>query len=170
MKQEVEIWKDIKGYEGKYQISNLGRLKNIKSNRLYISKTYGNKIYVNISLTSNGVTKTFLWHRVVAIAFIPNPQNKPCINHIDNNPANNGVENLEWVTHKENTAHAVKQNRMKPCIGETNATTNLKNVQVVRIKKLLSAKKLTHQKIADRFSVSREVITCINRGVSWKHI
>lgn len=105
-----EIWKDIEGYAGKYKISNHGRVKMLGSysdGRTYkssIKKTrFDRGGYEYTILTDwNGNTKTIKIHRLVATAFIPNPSNKPCIDHIDCNRRNNYFENLRWVTYKEN--------------------------------------------------------------------
>lgn len=107
-----EIWKDIKGYEGLYQISNLGRVKSlprngtIKTKRIikYELDKYG---YPQVIL-NNKKHKCFRVHRLVAEAFILNPQNKSTVNHIDGNKTNNKVSNLEWNTVKENNDHALK--------------------------------------------------------------
>ena len=114
-----EIWKDVKGYEGLYQVSNLGRVKSIKrkvniyskKNKNYYKRTIKQKIlnyggntigYVNVPLSKDGCTKPIYVHRLVAEAFIPNPNNYPCVNHIDENKENNKVDNLEWCTVKYN--------------------------------------------------------------------
>lgn len=112
----TEEWRDIRGYEGSYQVSNLGRVRSldryIPSRRYYrkgrIIQPFDNKGYNNTSLSLNKVTRTFCTHRLVAEAFIPNPDNKPCVNHVDGNKRNNLVSNLEWVTYSENTNHAIK--------------------------------------------------------------
>lgn len=105
----MEIWKDINGYEGLYQISNLGRVKSTNYNKTGTDKILKNGVtsndYHNIVLSQNGKTHTHLIHRLVAEAFIPNPDNKPCINHINTVRGDNRVENLEWCTHKENSNH-----------------------------------------------------------------
>ena len=115
-----EIWKDIKGYEGKYQISNLGNVRSLydtnqfkktfRIKKLSLGERSGYKV---IALTKNGKRKSFQVHRLVAEAFIPNLQNKPFINHIDENRINNNVNNLEWCTQKENVLHS-KYKMYKP--------------------------------------------------------
>lgn len=105
-----EIYKDIQGYEGRYQVSNLGNVISFK--RGIQLKPDNQNGYLRVSLCKDGVATRFLIHRLVAQAFIPNKDNKPHINHIDNNPSNNNVSNLEWCTHSENMLHAHKQGRL----------------------------------------------------------
>lgn len=117
-----EIFKDIEGYEGKYQISNLGNVKAFYKyeNKKYKphSKILKQKIkkngYVEIGLSKDNKTKYFTIHRLVAKTFIPNQENKPEVNHIDGNKQNNCVTNLEWVTSRENQKHAFKLGLQKP--------------------------------------------------------
>ena len=111
----MEIWKDIKGYEGLYQISNYGNVKSleriVKRGRNYkpvcerILKTGTNKNYTYAILSKFGKCKTAWVHRLVAEAFIPNPDNLPCINHKDENPKNNNADNLEWCTYSYNNSY-----------------------------------------------------------------
>jgi len=106
-----EIWKDIEGYEGYYEVSNLGRIKSLKTNhgkdQILIRKTYDRpNQYTTINFTVKGVARTCSVHRLVAIAFIPNPDHKRTVNHIDGNKHNNLVTNLEWATYSENIRHA----------------------------------------------------------------
>lgn len=122
MQSTTEIWKDIKGYEGLYQVSNLGRVKSTEREILcsnqYVKfkRTYPEIVlsayslehnYKQVTISKNGVNKGFLVHRLVAEAFIPNPGNKPEVNHIDGDPSNNSADNLEWVTRSENMTHAL---------------------------------------------------------------
>lgn len=114
--EEIEIWKDIGGYDGLYQISNLG---NVKS--LYFHSTRNPSLlrqenmrygYKRVTLSKDGETKRFSVHRLVALAFIPNPDNYPCINHKDENPSNNRSENLEWCTVQYNTNYGSGMRKM----------------------------------------------------------
>lgn len=112
-----EIWKDVKGYEGIYQVSNKGRIKSLErtinyGNRLYHKKeTFMKQVldkrgYPCVKLNKDNCVKGISFHRIVAQTFIPNPNNKPQVNHKDGNKLNNCVENLEWVTCLENVNHA----------------------------------------------------------------
>ena len=98
----MQIWKDIEGYKGHYQISNYGNVRSLKKDAFLMKGGYL-KGYKIISLWKNGTGKMFRVHRLVAAAFIPNPENKPCIDHIDGNRTNNHADNLRWVTAKENS-------------------------------------------------------------------
>jgi len=105
-----EVWKDIRGYEGRYMISNLGRVKSLPNrdrNSVKILSPYENGIeYKMIDLIKDGHQKHARVHRLVAYAFIDNIYDKPYINHMDGNRRNNAVTNLEWCTQKENVRHA----------------------------------------------------------------
>lgn len=100
----MEQFKDVKGYEGLYKVSENGVIIRLDTNK-EIGKRRGNG-YTLTKLFKNGENKTMSVHRIVAEAFIPNPEGKPCVNHIDGDKTNNHVSNLEWVTYSENTSHA----------------------------------------------------------------
>lgn len=120
----MEVWKDISGYEGYYQISNFGQIRSVP--RYITHKTKGGgfvnqyfkgKIlkptttrngYKMIVLSKDGKFKYQTIHRLVATAFIPNPENKPTVNHKDGDKSNNHVDNLEWCTSSENNSHAYR--------------------------------------------------------------
>ena len=115
-----EIWKDIPGYEGKYQISNLGNVMSLHfkrsptNNRLLKPMSDNGYGYLKVMLRDNGSYKMKSIHRLVAEAFIPNPEEKPNVNHIDSNPKNNRVDNLEWCTQKENIDYGYRYGNIKP--------------------------------------------------------
>lgn len=105
----MEKWKDIQGYEGLYQISNLGNVKSIKKGIIIGDVIKGG--YRRIPLYKNGKYKRFMIHRLVAEAFVKNPDNKPEIDHIDGNPLNNKVDNLRWCNHTENLNNPITLKR-----------------------------------------------------------
>ena len=108
--EEEELWRDIVGYENLYQVSNLGNVKNCLSGRI-LKLSNDNDGYKQIQLCKNGVRKTYKVHRLVGQACIENPQNLPCINHKDENKANNRVSNLEFCTQKYNLNYGAAQER-----------------------------------------------------------
>jgi len=110
-----ELWRDIPGYEGLYQVSSFGRVKSLyrimkrKRNFITINERFLklglNRGYATIALANRGNVKYYQVHRLVAQAFIPNPNNLPCVNHKDENPSNNHVDNLEWCTKSYNNSY-----------------------------------------------------------------
>lgn len=120
-----EIWKDIKDYEGLYQVSNLGRVKSLYTNRI-LNPMKHTKGYLRVRLYKNSVASNQRIHRLVAEAFIPNPENKPQVNHIDENKTNNRVDNLEWVTNKENCNHGTRNERVSKTMSIPIIATNIK--------------------------------------------
>lgn len=129
----MENWKDICGYEGYYQVSDLGRVRSL--DRIIYQKIKGGVIakkiypgcilkqsirngYFSVSLKMNGDGKHKTVHRLIAIAFIDNPQNKPLINHINGIKKDNRISNLEWCTAKENSQHALNTGLHKPSLSK----------------------------------------------------
>lgn len=108
-----EIWKDIKDFEGLYQVSNFGRVRSLKFGKERLLKCGGNTGYYKVELWKNGKKCDKQVHRLVADAFIDNPNNLECVNHINGIKIDNRVENLEWITCKENTIHAIKNELKK---------------------------------------------------------
>ena len=108
----MEIWHDIEGYEGLYQISNKGRVKSLKCGKeRTLRPGIKSSGYLKVVLCKNGMVKQFQLHRLVANAFIPNLDNKPQVNHLDENKLNNCVDNLQWATAKENINHGTRNER-----------------------------------------------------------
>ena len=137
-----EIWKDIIGFEGLYQISNYGRVKSIERfvARNNSFKPVHDKIlkqfigwgYFRVRIYKDSVPKTYSVHRLVGLHFIENKLNKPCINHIDENKLNNYVCNLEWATNKENSNHGTLPSRISAKISKK-VIMKTKNGDVVKI-------------------------------------
>lgn len=119
-----EMWKDIPGYEGLYQVSNLGNIRSLKyagGNKVKLLKQATTNGYKQVQLSKNGKGKNHLVHRLVAIAFIPNPNNLPVVNHKDENPSNNNVDNLEWCTQEYNINYGTRNERASESMkGENN--------------------------------------------------
>lgn len=129
MSEETEIWKDVAGYEGYYQVSSLGRIKALPKTKLFsdgrvynykekiLKFSIGTSGYPTLHLYSpDSERETVAIHRLVAQAFIPNPEVKDTVNHVDGNKENNQVSNLEWNTYQENNKHALDTglNRITP--------------------------------------------------------
>ena len=111
-KNTNEIWKDVKGYEERYQISNMGRVWS-KNRQIYLKTQQNNSGYLYVRLcANNGKCKTELIHRLVAINFIPNPNNYPCVNHKDENKHNNTLTNLEWCSKSQNINYGTRNERV----------------------------------------------------------
>ena len=120
-----EEWRDIKGYEGLYQISNLGRVHSYYKRDILEPKE--DKGYLRVGLYKNGKRKPYSIHRLVAEAFIPNPNNYPQVNHKDEDKSNNRVSNLEWCTAKYNINYGTHNKRMSESRKGSKHTEDSKN-------------------------------------------
>lgn len=109
----MEEWKDISGYEGLYRINQLGDVLNCKTNKIMAVSTNNSGGYKRIKLTGNGKRLAFSIHRLIAQAFIPNPDGKPCIDHINTVRTDNRIENLRWVTYSENLMNPLTRGNLK---------------------------------------------------------
>jgi predicted XRE-type DNA-binding protein len=163
-----EIWKDIEGYEGLYQVSNRGNVKALNkwSKGALKDLTLFKNSYHKVNLYKNNKQKTFYVHQLVGKAFIDNPNNRKAINHIDCNRINNNVSNLEWVTPLENTTHAIKNNLFNNK-GENHTSSKLTESQVLEIDQLLKNKNFSQADIARKFNVSHSLISFINTRKRW---
>lgn len=136
----MELWSDVVGYEGRYEVSTLGRVRSVdrtivdshckrefKGVILTSTEHNGKQPYYYVSLSSGGVIEKELVHRLVATAFIDNPDGKPQVNHKDCNVHNNTLKNLEWVTNAENTIHAYDNNLNSRAL-TTSIYSNLRHV------------------------------------------
>ena len=108
-----EEWRDVVGYEGLYQVSDQGRVKSFKWNKeRFLKPSMDKDGYLLVTLCAGGKPKTFKVHRLVCQAFHKNPENKLCVNHIDENKTNNAASNLEWSTYEENNNHGTRNERI----------------------------------------------------------
>lgn len=166
---ENEEWLDIKGYEGLYKISSLGRLENLKNNKIY--KIPSKNKYQSVRLTKNKIKTYYRVHRIVAIHFIPNPENKTDVNHKDGFKNNNKRENLEWATKAENTIHAHKTGLIKnrgDNSGTNNPSSKLSEENIVEIYVL--NKFMNNKDIAKMYGIKHSTISAILLGKAWKKL
>jgi len=175
-----EIWRHVKKYGDIYSISDRGRVRANKrtaplSRERYVSyatktrilKPYPrNRGYLAITLSYKRAIKTFSIHRLVAQAFINNPENKPCVNHINGLKTDNSLKNLEWCTYSENSKHAFKLKLNVGAQGEAAASAKLNNKKVIYIRQ--SDKSLTQ--LSDIFNVSVSAIRRAKNKKTWGHI
>jgi hypothetical protein len=159
----MEIWKKIEGF-GNYSVSSEGRVKNDK---IFLKLSYNKRGYSQVVLWNENKNKIQTIHRLVAQAFIPNPDNKPEVNHIDYNKTNNHVSNLEWATKKENEDHAL-QNGLK-VKGEQNGGSKLTEIEVIEVRKLFKEGWLKKD-LAQKFGITRNSISNIIKRKFWTHI
>ncbi len=180
----TENWKKIKGYEGIYEISNLGSVKSvsrIKSNQYgnyftsekILSPATDRNGYKYVYLTKNGKSKFLYVHRLVAMMFVENIECKNIVNHINGIKTDNGSNNLEWVTKSENTLHAYKSNLMgvgvNIQVGEKNTSSKLKEADALRIRELFN-QGMKCLDITKLFQVNNSTVDRIIKRKTWKHI
>mgnify|MGYP003293868181 CR=1 FL=1 len=167
----MEIWRDIKGFEGYYQISNLGRVKNVSNSQ--IRKTHPTRDgYLKIRLLHNGKDVTARIHRLVAEAFIPNPDNKETVNHKDGNKLNNNVENLEWMDRSEQMYHAYNHELKKSIKGVKNTNSKLTENEIRQIRKEYVPYDRNYSTVAlsKKYGVTNRVIGLIVRGLAYQDV
>lgn len=171
---QKEIWKDIPGYEGYYQINESGAVKSLnhyrdnKGYRILKAHKHYKTGYMQVHLFKSTVHSFWQLHRLMAITFIPNPDNKPHINHKDGNRTNNSIDNLEWVTSSENHIHAYKVLHRKKPIGANAMYVEAINEKGKVIKSFMSLRKagLEH---GDRLAIRQAILNNkIYKGTYWR--
>lgn len=164
--------KPIPNYEGKYLCCPTGRVWTTGSNKLpkggYLKPWLIGAGYEMVMLYKDKIPKKFLVHRLIATIYIPNPNNLPEVNHKDGNRRNNRPENLEWVTSKQNKAHAWKSGLYNHR-GTDHYLAKLDNEKVTRIRKM-HEQGYNYPYIAKLIGVSKTTIGLVIRGVIWKHV
>jgi hypothetical protein len=169
--REDEIWKDVVGYEGLYQVSNQGRVKSfwIKDSGRVMKLGMGTGGYLCVNLRKDGKSKTVMIHTLVALIFIGVRPDGLQINHIDGVKTNNHISNLEYCTPAENIHHARKMG-LNNTIGENVHSAKLTEYQVLEIRELYKAGGITHKDLASQYGVCRQLIGYIVNRKRWKHI
>lgn len=175
----IEKWKNVKGYEGKYQVSNMGRVRSVT--RKLPHKRLGSwvrkgvllkqetmKGYLYTDTNHQGLKKKHAIHRLVALAFIPNIEEKPFVNHKDADKKNNRKENLEWVTAKENSKHAQGLDLFRR--GQEHAGAKFSDDEVRKIRKDFAGGEISQKDMAKRYGVHRATIGRIIQRKLWRHI
>lgn len=164
--------KSIKNFEGKYDVTSDGKVISLNYNNTGKEKELKGRTnpkgYLNLILFKENKPYYHQIHRLVAIAFVPNPQNKPCVNHINGIKTDNRIENLEWTTHSENHKHAYRIG-LKSNQGEKNNSSKLKEEQIPIIRNLRKTG-LTYKEIANIIGVSIHAVADVVNRRNWKHI
>lgn len=174
----MEEWRDVKGYEGIYQVSNLGRVKrlpryvetirgDLRMVRLTILRANCKDGYPTVNLCLNGKGTSYKVHRLVALAFIPNPDNKPHIDHINMIRDDNRVENLDWVTQAENNKRALAKVGRRFKTQRKNGLKAITAETVLEICKSLDNRSFSQKELSDTYGVSVDSISNIHRGITW---
>lgn len=175
MENDVEIWKDIIGYEGLYQISNLGNVKSLRRNIIlkpYLRGSRANNKYLCVDLYLNRKSNTQSIHRLVAEAFIANPNHLPEVHHKDENKLNNFVSNLEYCTQSENRLYSIKTGSIQYKKGSKAATSSLTYEEVQWIKEniIIGDTEFGARKLSKKFNVDKKVILNIYHDRTYQDV
>ncbi|WP_299988677.1 HNH endonuclease [uncultured Pontibacter sp.] len=173
MRNELEIWKDIPGFEGQYKASNLGNVWSVKNDRP-LCKAVGTCGYEQLTLMKEGKQCGRFVHRLVAQTWLPLPEHlngkKAIVDHIDFDRTNNNIENLRWVSYSENHRHTLDHNRHQAKQGEDNHLAKLTEETVLEIRKRYATGGVTTRNLAAEFNVGQAAISKILLRKTWKHI
>lgn len=165
----TEVIKEIKGFEGRYTISNLGIVRSLLTGKVMKqSITDQGRARVNLRYAHSRKFKSLLVHRLVAGNFIPNPENLPEVNHKDCNPLNNKVDNLEWCDRRYNVKYSYDYGK-KTVKRINNPNVKLTEEDVLTIKALLKTSRFLPIEIAKMFGVTSGSITHIDKGRTWSN-
>jgi len=171
---EKEIWLPV-NIPGRgeltefYSVSSNGRIMNNKTKHI-LAALKSEAGYRFFKLSYKGKVSGFYAHRLLALAFIPNPESKPCVNHKDGDRANNSLENLEWNTSGENARHSVKRLGMSRFQGENNFASKLAEAEVKEIRAWWKTGDVTQASIAAQWGISFQHVSDIVNGKRWAHI
>lgn len=152
-----EVWKKIDDYN--YEVSNQGRVRNISTKKVLKEQLHGQKYY-RVNLFKDGKIHHYKIHRLVALAFIHNPDNKPEVNHKDGNKLNNDVNNLEWVTGEENVEHALQTGLIKRLDKET----------VINVYYDCWINQYPLYRVAEKHKISKKIVDSIKYKRAYKDI
>ena len=166
----MEQWKWVKGWENVYEVSDLGRVRSYQGRQpRFLKPSTAGKGYLSFIWRKNGKITGNYVHRLVAEAFVPNPESMPQVNHIDGIKINNRATNLEWDDQKHNLAHAVHLGLMPVQHGAGNFFSKLTEEQVSQIRARYIPYKVTTYALAREFGVSQSHVSDIIRGKYWAH-
>ena len=165
-----EIWKDIPNYEGRYQVSNHGRVYSLNQRKTLMKPSISNYGYHRIGLYKNNVRTFKFIHRLVAQTFIPNPNNLPEVNHLDGVKTNNKVNNLEWSTKSNNEKHAFRTGLKISCKGIKHPKSKLTEQQVLEIRNKYMPRKYSLTMLANEYNISFQLVSLIINRKIWTHI
>ena len=171
MENKEEIWKDVVGYEGVYKVSSLGNVFSYHKGSKKIKVDYPQNRYLQIRLFSPISKKynNYLVHRLVAIAFIPNPENKPLVRHLNGECKDCNVTNLSWGTHKENENDKRVHGRI--CNGEKQWLSKLDKDKVLKIRGMYNKKDgITTRYLGIMFGLNQSTVSDIISRNTWKHV